>query len=51
MFQLDFESDFVDSFAAGARDILCSGRPLSENVFTRSGERARETRERVRSVG
>eukprot|EP00439_Symbiodinium_sp_Y106_P078598 s472_g17.t1 len=40
MFQLDFESDFVDAFAAGARDILCSGRPLSENVFTRKFETA-----------
>ncbi|CAE7634716.1 XYL2 [Symbiodinium sp. CCMP2456] len=40
MFRLDFESDFVDAFAAGARDILCSGRPLSENVFTRKFEAA-----------
>ena len=37
MFQLNFEPDFVDAFTAGARDILCSGRPLSENQFTRTG--------------
>ncbi|CAE7535596.1 rfbE [Symbiodinium pilosum] len=40
MFQLNFEPDFVDAFTAGARDILCSGRPLSENQFTRTFERA-----------
>ncbi|CAE7507160.1 tdh [Symbiodinium natans] len=40
MFQLDFEPDFVDAFASGARDILSSGRPLSENQFTRKFETA-----------
>ena len=50
MFRLDFESDFVDAFAAGARDILCSGRPLSENVFTRSGAKRERERERERGA-
>lgn len=40
MFQLDFEDAFVDDFTARAREILTSGRPLSENQYVRKFEEA-----------
>eukprot|EP00930_Biecheleria_cincta_P050191 TRINITY_DN35373_c0_g1_i1.p1 TRINITY_DN35373_c0_g1~~TRINITY_DN35373_c0_g1_i1.p1 ORF type:complete len:947 (-),score=162.93 TRINITY_DN35373_c0_g1_i1:43-2508(-) len=38
MFQLDFEDAFVDDFTSRAREILTSGRPLSENHYVRKFE-------------
>eukprot|EP00913_Durusdinium_trenchii_P013092 g12291.t1 len=38
IFRHDFEPGFVESFTSKCREILCSGRPLSENYYVRQFE-------------